>query len=166
VKAHELYTAADPALITQMLDWFRDNDRNVYKSAVSTLAQTKKLRLVFIQKKPLPEQYAWILKTLRGKPADTIGEHLLQAWFMAGNQPMLAAFCDAMGIEHDGKGSVTGDLPEAMDAAQLDAAVDQLVAAYDPKRVTLYLRVFNLQKPGGWDSLSAKLAGDPRLVLA
>ena len=166
MKAHELYTAADPALITQMLDWFRDNDRNVYKSAVSTLAQTKKLRLVFIQKKPLPEQYAWILKTLRGKPADTIGEHLLQAWFMAGNQPMLAAFCDAMGIEHDGKGSVTGDLPEAMDAAQLDTAVDQLVAAYDPKRVTLYLRVFNLQKPGGWETLSAKLDGDPRLVLA
>ena len=76
VKAHELYTAADPALVTQMLDWFRDNDRNVYKSAVSTLAQTKKLRLVFIQKKPLAEQYAWILKTLRGRPADTIGEHL------------------------------------------------------------------------------------------
>ena len=53
MKAHELYNAVDPALVTQMLDWFRDNDRNVYKSAVATLAQTKKLRLVFVQKKPL-----------------------------------------------------------------------------------------------------------------
>lgn len=166
VKAHELYTAADPALVTQMLDWFRDNDRNVYKSAVSTLAQTKKLRLVFIQKKPLAEQYAWILKTLRGRPADTIGEHLLQAWFMAGNQPMLAKFCDTMGIEHDGKGSVTGDLPKEIDAAKLDTAVDALVESFDPKLVTLYLHVFNLQTPGGWDSLTAKLAADPRLVLA
>jgi hypothetical protein len=166
VKAHELYTAADPALIVQMLDWFRDHDRNVYKSAVATLAQSRKLRLVFIQKKPLAEQYEWILKTLRSKPANTIGEHLLQAWFMAGNQPMLAAFCDAMGIEHDGKGSVTGDLPKELDAAKLDAAVDGLLAAYDPKLVTLYLRVFNLQTPGGWESLGAKLEGDPRLVLA
>ena len=166
VKAHELYNAADPALVTQMLDWFRDNDRNVYKSAVSTLAQSKKLRLVFIQKKPLPEQYAWILKTLRSKQADTIGEHLLQAWFMAGNQEMLAKFCDAMGIVHDGKGSVTGDLPETLDAATLDTAVDTLVESYDPKRVTLYLHVFNLQVPGGWDSLTAKLAADPRLALA
>ncbi|TAE73344.1 MAG: hypothetical protein EAZ65_02035 [Verrucomicrobia bacterium] len=166
MKAHELYTAADPALVTQMLDWFRDHDRNVYKSAVSTLAQSKKLRLVFIQKKPLPEQYAWILKTLRSRPADTIGEHLLQAWFMAGNQPMLAAFCDAMGIEHDGKGSVTGELPEQIDATRLDTAVDSLLASYDPKLVTLYLRVFNLQNPGGWDSLSAKLDADSRLVLA
>lgn len=166
MKAHELYTAADPALITQMLDWFRDNDRNVYKSAVSTLAQSRKLRLVFIQKKPLAEQYAWILKTLRGRQADTIGEHLLQAWFMAGNQPMLASFCNAMGIPHDGKGSVTGDLPDELDPARLDQAVDTLVGSNDPKLVALYLHVFNLQTPGGWESLTAKLAADPRLALA
>ena len=166
MKAHELFTAADPALSTQMLDWFRDHDRNVYKSAVATLAQSKKLRLVFIQKKPLPEQYAWILKTLRSKTADTIGEHLLQAWFMAGNQEMLAKFCDAMEIEHDGKGSVTGDLPKDLDAAKLDGAVDTLVGAYDPKMVTLYLHVFNLQRPGGWETLTAKLEGDSRLTLA
>lgn len=166
MKAHELFNAADPALVTQMLDWFRDHDRNVYKSAVATLAQTKKLRLVFIQKKPLPEQYAWILKTLRSKQADTIGEHLLQAWFMAGNQEMLGKFCDAMGIEHDGKGSVTGDLPTEIDSAKLDGAVDTLVGAYDSKLVALYLYVFNLQRPGGWDSLTAKLESDSRLKLA
>jgi hypothetical protein len=166
VKAHELYNAVDPALVTQMLDWFRDNDRNVYKSAVATLAQSRKLRLVFIQKKPVTEQYAWILKTLRGRQADTIGEHLLQAWFMAGNQPMLAKFCDAMGIQHDGKGSVTGDLPKALDAAKLDTAVDALIESFDPKLVALYLHVFNLQTPGGWDSLTGKLAADSRLALA
>ncbi len=166
VKAHELYNAVDPALVTQMLDWFRDNDRNVYKSAVATLAQSKKLRLVFIQKKPLAEQYAWIHKTLKAKQAETIGEHLLQAWFMAGNQEMLAKFCDVIGIEHDGKGSVTGDLPKELDATKLDEAVDILTAAFDPKIVSLYLHVFNLQTPGGWDSLTAKLAADPRLALA
>ena len=166
VKAHELYTAADPSLVTRMLDWFRDHDRNVYKSAVATLAQSKKLRLVCIQKKPLSEQYAWILKTLKGKQADTIGEHLLQAWFMAGHQDMLAKFCDAMGIEHDGKGSVTGDLPTELDAAKLDGATDALLADYDPKLATLYLRVFNLQRPGGWEALTAKLEGDSRLALA
>jgi hypothetical protein len=71
-----------------------------------------------------------------------------------------------MGIEHDGKGSVTGDLPESLDAAKLDEAVDTLVGAYDPKLVTLYLHVFNLQAAGGWDSLTAKLAADERLKLA
>nr|WP_226894611.1 hypothetical protein [Luteolibacter marinus] len=149
-----------------MLDWFRDNDRNVYKSAVATLAQSRKLRPVFIQKKPLPEQYAWILKTLKSKAADTIGEHILQAWFMAGNQEMLAKFCDVIGLEHDGKGSVTGELPTELEAAKLDEAVDALLASHDPKLVTLYLRVFNLQRFGGWDTLTAKLESDSRLVLA
>ena len=43
MKAHELYTAVDPALFAGMLDWFRANDRNVYKSAVATLASNRKL---------------------------------------------------------------------------------------------------------------------------
>jgi hypothetical protein len=165
VKAYELYSAADPALFTQMFDWFRQNDRNVYRSALATIAQSRKMRLAFIQKKSVPEQYAWMLKCLQSKMAGVIGEHLLQAWFMAGNQEMLAKFCDAMEIPHDGKGSVEGELPETLDAAKLDAAVDQLLAAYDPKVVTLYLQVFNLQNPGGWEALQAKLDSDSRLVL-
>ncbi|MDB6079252.1 MAG: hypothetical protein JWO82_2999 [Akkermansiaceae bacterium] len=165
MKAYELYSAADPALITQMFDWFRQNDRNVYRSALATIAQSRKMRLAFIQKKSVPDQYAWLLKSLQSKMAGVIGEHLLQAWFMAGNQEMLAKFCDAMEIPHDGKGSVEGELPETLDAAKLDAAVDQLLAAYDPKVATLYLRVFNLQNPGGWEALQAKLDNDSRLVL-
>lgn len=166
VKAHEIYNSIDPALVTQMLDWFRDHDRNVYKSAVSSLAQSRKLRLVFVQKKPLADQYAWILKTLKSRQSDPIGEHLLQAWLMAGNQDLLVKFCDEIGIEHDGKGSVTGELPELIEAEKLDAAVDALLAAFDPKLVSLYLEVFNLQRPGGWETLAAKLESDERLSIS
>lgn len=165
VKSYEIYSAIDPSVVNSMLDWFRDNDRNVYKTAVATLAQSRKLRPVFVQKKPLPDQYAWIRKTLQLKSSETIGEHLMQAWLMAGNQNMLAAYCDAMGIEHDGKGSVTGALPDELDAAKLDAAVDSLVEKFDPVLVSVYLRFFNLQKPGGWPALEAKLESDERLKL-
>lgn len=166
VKAHELYAAADPVLFTQMLDWFRANDRNVYKSAVATLAQNRKLRPVFIEKKPLPDQYAWILKTLKINACDTIGEHLLQAYLMAGQQSLLAMFCDGMGIPHDGKGSVVGDLPKKLDPERLNATVDRLAGLFDPKLLTLYLHCFNMQVPGGWPELTEKLASDERLVLA
>lgn len=166
MKAHEIYTAVDPAVVTDMLDWFRANDRNVYKSAVATLASNRKLRLEFIQKKPLPEQYAWILKTLKIKACDTIGEHLLQAYLMAGQQSMLAMFCDGLGIPHDGKGSVVGDLPKKIDAARLDATIDKLVDVFDPKLFTAYLHCFNLQTPGGWPAVTHKLETDERLKLA
>ena len=164
-KAHEIYAALDPELFKRMLDWFRENDRNVYKSAVGSLAQQRKLRPVFIQRKSVADQYAWLLKTLKLRQSDTIGEHLLQAWLMAGNQDLLAAFCDAMKIEHDGKGQVTGELPDVIDAAELDGAVDELLGKFEPSLLTLYLTVFNLQVPGGWEAVSAKLESDERLTL-
>ncbi len=148
-----------------MLTWFRDNDRNVYKSAVGSLAQSRNLRLVFIQKKPVVDQFAWILKTLKSRQSDTIGEHLLQAWLMAGNQDLLIAFCDGVGIEHDGKGSVTGELPDELDAAKVKETVESMVDSFDPKLVTLYLTVFNLQQPGGWSAVTQVLEEDERLVL-
>jgi hypothetical protein len=166
VKAHELYSAVDPVLVTQMLDWFRANDRNVYKSAVSTLAANRKLRPVFIEKKPLVDQYSWIHKTLKLNACDTIGEHLLQAYLMAGQQSLLAMFCDGMGIPHDGKGSVVGDLPKKLDGERLTATIDRLAGLFDTKLLTLYLHCFNMQVPGGWPELTEKLTSDDRLKLA
>jgi len=163
LKAHEIYQKLDPQYVTRMLDWFREHDRHVYRSALSTLAEKRRLRLVFLQKKPLEEQYAWILRNLRAKPNDPIGEHLLQAWLMAGHQEMLAQFCDAMGIEHDGKGSVRGELPEELDAAALDPAVDALLGNYELPLVRLYLTLFNRQRPEGWAPLTRKLESDERL---
>lgn len=149
-----------------MLDWFRANDRNVYKSAVATLAGNRKLRPVFIQKKPLPEQYAWIHKTLKLNACESIGEQLLQAYLMASQQSMLGMFCDGMGIPHDGKGSVVGDLPKKIDADRLNETLDRLIDIFDPKLLTVYLHCFNMQVPGGWPELTAKLENDERLVLA
>ena len=139
MKAYEIYSAAAPSVVNQMLDWFRSNDRNVYKSAVASLAEKRKLRPVFIEKKPMTEQYAWIHKTLKISACNTIGEHLMQAYLMAGQQSLLAMFCDGMGIQHDGKGSVVGELPEALDAKRLDSTIDRLIEVFDPKILTLYL---------------------------
>jgi hypothetical protein len=166
VKAHELYTAVDPAIVTQILDWFRANDRNVYKSAVATLASNRKLRPVFIEKKSMVEQYAWIHKTLKLRACETIGEHLLQAYLMAGQQSLLAMFCDGMGIPHDGKGSVVGDLPKKLDPERLNNTIDRLADIFENKLLTVYLHCFNMQLPNGWPELTAKLETDERLKLA
>jgi hypothetical protein len=121
---------------------------------------------VFIEKKSLADQYTWIHKTLTLNACDTIGEHLLQAYLMAGQQSLLAMFCDGMGIPHDGKGSVVGDLPKKLDPERLATTIDRLVDIFDPKLLTLYLRCFNLQVPGGWPELTDKLNSDERLTLA
>ncbi|MEZ7956302.1 MAG: hypothetical protein QMC23_03530 [Rubritalea sp.] len=166
MNAHQIYQAADPALITDLFTWLRNEEKDLYKNTVTSLAQDRKLRPVFIQKKSLPDQYKWLHKTLKLKSTDMMGEHLFQLFFMKGNEELLVTFCDAMGIEHDGKGSVEGELPKELDAAKAKGAVDALLAKFDPNLVTAYLYVFNLQTEGGWDSITALLESDDRLKLA
>ena len=166
VNAYEIYQEIDPALVTEMCQWMRENEKNLYNTAVGSLATNRKLRPIFILKKKPADQYVWLHKTLKLRTSDTVGEHLFQVYFMKGQQEILKAFCDGMEIPHDGEGQVEGDLPEELAADKLDSTVDTLVGAHDPKLVTLYLRVFNLQRPGGWESLGEKLESDDRLKLA
>jgi L-cysteine desulfidase len=166
VNSHEIFSTVDPSVVSEILDWFRENDRDVYKTIVSTLATNRKLRPVFVQKKPLPEQYAWIQKTLQIRACDSVGEQLLQTYLMSAQQSMLGMFCDGMSIEHDGKGSVTGSLPTELDQAKLDETVEKLADVFDPKIFAIYLHCFNMQVPGGYPNLSEKLASDDRLKLA
>lgn len=166
MNAYQIYQAADPALITDLFTWLRTEEKDLYKNSIASLAQDRKLRPVFIQKKQFPAQVQWLHKTLKLKSTDMMGEHLFQLFFMKGNEELLITFCDAMGIEHDGKGSVEGEIPNSLDAEKAKAAVDALLAKFDAKLVTAYLYVFNLQTEGGWDSISDILKSDDRLKLA
>ncbi len=166
MNAFEIYQQIDPSLVSDMFLWTRENDRQLYKSAIASLTANRNLRPVFVEKKSVPDQIAWLHKTLKLRTSDTIGEHLFQVYFMKGQQDLLKGFCDGMGIEHDGKGSVEGELPKELDADKAKGAVDAMLAKFDAKLVTAYLYVFNLQTEGGWDSITALLESDDRLKLA
>ena len=166
VNAFQIYQTIDPALVTDMFLWIRENDRRLYKTAIATMANDRKLRPVFVEKKSVADQIAWAHKTLKLKTSDSIGEHLLQIWFMKGQKELLISFCDGLGIEHDGEGSVEGTLPDALDDEKLKTTVDSLLENNDAKLVTLYLTVFNLQTPNGCENLQGILESDERLTLS
>ena len=166
MKAFEVYQEIDPALVSDMFVWIRENDRQLYKSVIANLTSARKLRPIFVEKKSVPDQIAWLHKTLKLRTSDTIGEHLFQAYFMKGQKELLKTFCDGMGIDHDGEGSVEGALPETLDDEKLKTTIDSLLEGNDPKLVTLYLHIFNLQTPDGWENLGETLEKDDRLTLA
>lgn len=166
MKAFEVYQQVDPALVSDMFLWLRENERQLYKSAVASLTAARKLRPIFVEKKPVPEQIAWLHKTLKLRTSDTIGEHLFQAYFMKGQQQLLIAFCDGLGIEHDGEGSVEGSLPDTLDNEKLKSTIETLLEGNDAKLITLYLHIFNLQTESGWENLGKLLEEDERLTLS
>jgi len=165
MRSQEIFQAIRPELASQILEALRDHDRDAHRAALAQLAALRKLRPVFIQRKPRADQSAWMTKTLRLRQAESIGEHILQIWLMASKKDMLSAFLDALEIEHE-DGAVEGDLPESFEPAKLSSAIDSLLQAHPADEVTIYLHLFQDQKAGGWPDLAEILSTDTRLTLS
>jgi len=164
VKAYQIFQAISPELGKSIFQDLRDTHKEVYTSTLVSLAQQKRLRPVFIQRKPAPQQIEWMVKTAKLKVVDSVSEHVLQIWLLKSQQEMLKEFLDTLGVDHDDEGTVD-DLPETLDAKKLKKAVDLLLDKYPQENVVLYLHMFQMQRPGGWDEVSALLESDDRLTL-
>ena len=163
MKAYQIYQNLSSELLEEMFMYFRASDRGFYSGVISSLAKDRKLRPQFVTKKPVVDQIAWCHKALKLLSNDEIGEHLFQTWFMKAHSEVLAKFCDEAGIEHDGQGTVSGALPETLEDEKVAKAVDVLFDSFNPKLITLYLHVFNIQRIDGWPKLTEILSSDERL---
>lgn len=164
MRAHQIFQSISAETGQKIIEFIREEDRDTYRATLASLAAQRRLRPIFVQKKSRPDQAAWMLKTLPLRQCDGICEHLLQTWLMKGYQDVLVKYLDGVGIEHDGKGEVE-DLPDEIDAEKLKTTADALLGEYDPELVAIYLHVFNLQKPDGWESITALLESEPRLKI-
>lgn len=162
MKAHEIFQHASSDLTRDMFHYLRTEQKEVYQTAVATLAQGRKLRPVFIQRKRPEDQYVWLQKTTKLRGSEGVDEHLLQLWLLKAHQDLLVSFLDGVGIEHDGEGAAD-DLPEEIDAKKLKATIDGLLGDHDAELIRIYLHTFQLQKTGGWETIDKLIATDERL---
>jgi hypothetical protein len=160
MQAHQLFQKMSPTLGQSIINWMRTDEKEVYKAAVSTLAQQRKLRPVYITQKSRDQQTAFLLDSLKMKLTEGVGENVLQVWLMKGRSSMLASFLDSLEITHDGKGGVEGDLPKELDADKVAAGVKKLLESHPAEEVAIYLHLFQLQQPGGWKEIADALQAD------
>ena len=106
MKSYEIFQQMSPVLAGEILSYLQKERPPVFKSVVQTLASQRNLRAVFIERKPPNERYAWIKTALSRKADDTFAAHLLQAWLLGAQKPMLCDFLDSLGITHDEDGTV------------------------------------------------------------
>lgn len=162
MRAYQIFQNISQELATEIFSYLRSDEKETFQGLVSSLAEQRKLRPIFILKKTPADQIAWLCKTACLKFADGVDEHVLQIWLLNKQRPLLISFLDSMEIEHDGEGSVD-NLPETLDAGKLKTTADLLLENNPEEIVKIYLHVFQLQKVGGWPTLGELLENDERL---
>ncbi len=162
--SNEIFGAMSPAAADGIFNSLRDNQKGVVATAIDSLAQQKKLRAVFIQRKPRTEQHAWLKESLARRQNTEIAGNILQLWLTSAHRDMLILFLDRIGVAHDGEGMIESESPAAPSEASLREGVEALLAAYPPETVAIYLRMF-LNGFEGWHALAAIVDADSRLRL-
>ncbi|MEO8045329.1 MAG: hypothetical protein ABI674_10535 [Spartobacteria bacterium] len=163
MKSHEIFQHMTPALAAEILTYLQKEQTPVFKSVVQTLAQQRKLRPVFVERKPPNERYLWLQGALGRKASDTLAAHLLQSWLLGAQKPMLCEFLDSLGIARDEDGTVE-ELPESPAKEKLREVIGQLLTKYPPEAVAVYLHAFyDMDSTVSWPPLGEVLAEDERL---
>ncbi len=163
MKAHEIYHRISPALNEQILSTLFVSDKPAYKASVNALAAQRKLRPIFVERKPRPERHTWMHQAIGQKVSDEIALNLLQFWLLTTQQDILKDFLDALGVPHDGKGAVD-ELPVEPEKTLIASAIEILLARHPHEPVAVYLHTFLSMNDPVWTGLDELLASEPRLA--
>jgi hypothetical protein len=163
MKSYQLFEAMPAGLAGEILGYIQREQSPVFKSVVQSLASQRKLRPVFIERKPPAERYDWIRAALSRKPNDTLAAHLLQGWLLGARKEMLCDFLDSLGIKHEDDGTVE-QLPDSPAPEELRQAIALLLGKFPRELVALYLHAFHdMDSSVTWPPLGEILAQDERL---
>jgi len=148
----------------ELFSFVFEKEKPLYRATIESLATQRKLRPVFVERKPRNERFTWMQEALARKTSETVAAHLLQIWLVGAHGKLLCEFLDGLGIKHDENGTIE-ELPAAPKKEALRKVIDTLLASHDRAIVAVYLHAFQALDEKGWPSLDEVLAEDPRLKL-
>ena len=125
------------------------------------MAEARKLRPAFFERTPRASRHATMASMLAKPRLELLAANLLRDWLMKGRTSMLADFLDALGLPH--KDGAVDELPPTIVDANLQAAVEKLLAKYPAEEVSVYLNAFYTMNDVRWPNLEVMLKDDKRL---
>src|SRR5215469_2372996 len=164
MKCHEICSRISPELMNAIFAYLLEKEKAVYKAMIQNIASRRKLRPVFIERKPKNERHIWLQQALSDKGSDDLAVQLFQIWLLGAYRQMICDFLDLLGIKHDGKG-VVGDLPPEPEREALDKSITELLQKYPREVIAVYLHAFQAMDETGWSNLDAILLTDSRVAL-
>jgi hypothetical protein len=164
MKCYEIFSKLSPELTNEIFEYLLESEKAVYKAIIQNVATRRKLRPIFIERKPRNERHTWLQQALSTKGAADLTTQLFQIWLLGAQREMICEFLDSLGIAHDGKG-VVENLPPEPSREDLSEKVSKLLEKHRPEVVAVYLHAFQAIDETGWSALNDLLANDPRLAL-
>ena len=67
LQSNVIFQRISKDISLQIIQYLRGEEKEAYKSVLAGLAQSRNLRTIFIQKKPIDKQISWIIDTLKLK---------------------------------------------------------------------------------------------------
>ena len=163
LTAHEMFGFMSPALAGEILSYAFEADKPLYRTALNSIAELRKVRPIFLERQPRTERHATMLTALTRPAMELIANNLIRNWLVKKQNPMLVQFLNALGIAHEN--GVVENLPPSMDDARLQAAVDGLLEKFPHEHVAIYLLAFNEMNEANWPNLKGMLENNPKLEL-
>lgn len=164
MSCHELLGFMSPSLASEILEYTYTADKPLYRATLASVAEAKKVRPIFYEKKPRADRHRDMLEMLSRPRMEAISANLIRGWLLKAESGMLSDFLDKMQIPHQ-KG-VVEKFPDNVEEPQLAQAIDLLLSKYPREKVIIYLNAFLATNETVWPSLESKLQNDERLQLA
>jgi hypothetical protein len=131
--------------------WRDDNAAVEQAEAVAAIAQRLKFRPKSVVALPTEKKARYLL-SLPGL-SELLAARLLVAYHLQHQRPMMAAFLDALGIQHE-DGLIADEEIEPPGPDRLKQAAETLAAAFPPEDVSLYFSTLVWQDPDTWGTLA------------
>jgi hypothetical protein len=163
LTSHEILGFMSPALGQEILAYAYDSDKPLYRTILAAVAESRRLRPVFLERQPRPQRHATMLATLAKPNLEPVTANLIRTWLLKKHNSLLVDFLNSLGITHTE--GVVEDLPATMEDAKLNGAIDVLLAKYPAEVVAVYLNAFNEMNEVEWPNLKTMLESDKRLQL-
>jgi hypothetical protein len=163
LSAYELFGFMSPALSSEIVESTFVSNRDLYRATLAAVADAKKVRPAFLEKKPRSDRHKDMVEMLSRPRMNLAAATLLRGWLMKSEQAMLIDFLNSLKIEH--KDGAVEDLPATVDDELLKTAVNGLLERFPREKVAIYLNAFNEMNEVQWKNLADMLGSEERLQL-
>src|ERR1039458_8664882 len=97
LKSHELLGFMSPALANEIIMFTFESDKPTYRATLTTVAQARHLRPVFLERQPKTQRHTTMIATLSRPALDLAAGGLIRAWLLKKHKAMLVDFMNALG---------------------------------------------------------------------